>query len=353
MTDPKKETVWITIPDEATPALEAPAKPTKKAPSDKVKNRAFWGGGFVALIVFVALLFAPQEFVSLMRAQLFDGTYQVVPQFEEQQKEGTLFGEGEEEAEAKSAEEAEDQMVVEAESEAVSIQIEPVTEVEEEAASEDTGNGAEEVGDAEAVTEAESVVIDEAESIQIDGEEEVEAVASEAEEELDANTKLLQSLSKQLEEFKDKERQNEQLIQDLMQLLEDQAAGARPAATTISPSLLPQVQPTQFGQPLVQTTAQFGVGAGAGVYRYNTHTVTVSPYDVLAQNQAAQSQQAVAYQASLTFGAVQPYVQPIYTPVLAGVQGQPDTGPAETILFALLLASFGVLVWGLVRAIKA
>lgn len=352
MTDPKKETVWITIPDEATsvatntPVLDALSKEVKKEPSDKVKNRAFWGGGFVVLVAFVSLLLAPQEFASLMQGNLFDGTFQVIPEYEEQ-KVGTLFGEGEEEEEAEADEEFEDEIVVEAESEAVSIQIEPLADVE----GEDVAEEAEPTGDAEVVTEAETIVIDAADGV------EAEAEVAEDGEELDANAKLLQSLSKQLEEFKEEERRNEQLIQDLMQLLADQAAGVRPAAplsgAQVTPGLLPEGQVDQFGQPIVQPTAQFGVGVGAGVYRYNTHTVTISPYDILAQNQAAQTQQAAAYQASLPYGAVQPYAQPAYAPVFADVPVQPDTGPTETFLFALLLASFGVLVWGSVRAIKA
>ena len=108
MTDPKNETVWITIPDEATPAtadkpaLEGPLKPQKRESSERVQNKVFWGAGFVALIAFVALLFAPQEFAGLMKAQLFDGTFQVVPDYEQQQG-GALFGEGEGEEDQEEA----------------------------------------------------------------------------------------------------------------------------------------------------------------------------------------------------------------------------------------------------------
>lgn len=322
MTDPKTETVWITIPDEATATtantslLDALTSEVKNESSDKVKNRVFWGGGFVALVAFVAMLLAPQQFASLMQGNLFDGSFQVVPDFEDQG--GTLFSDGEEsEAGAEADEAFEDEIVVAAESEAVSIQIEPLTDAEGEGSDGESADG-------------ESA----------DGEE------------LDANAKLLQALSKQLEDFKEKENQNEQLIQDLMQMLEDQAAGVHSAGTTFNTGLLPEGQTGQIG---TQATAQFGVGTGvgAGTYRYNTHTVTVSPYDILSQNQAAQTQQATAYQASLPYGAVQPYSQQTYNPVLAGVQGQPDTGPAETALFALLLASFGTLVWGTMRAIRA
>ncbi len=324
MTDQNKETVWITIPDEATHALEASVNVISY---DKVKNRGYWGVGFVVLMAFVALLLAPQQIVGLMQAQLFDGTFQVVPDYDEQAS-GTLFGEGDgEDDDGEIAEESVNQNVVEAESEAVSIQIEPVTDAVTE-----TDNSAD---GAEAVTEAEAIVV-------------YDSIG------LDANAKLLQSLSKQLEDFKDKESQNEQLIQDLMLLLEDQAVGLHGSAGASAGATF---LPGQTGQIGTQVTGQIGsgtgvsAGVGAGVYRYNTHTVSVSPYEILAQNKGA-TQQA-SYQANVTYGGVQAYSNQAYNPVLAGVQGQPDTGPTEAVLFAFALASLSVLVWGSMRAIKA
>ncbi len=339
MTDQNKETVWITIPNEATPALEAPVNVINRGSYDRVNNRGYWGVGFVALMAFVALLLAPQQIVGLMQAQLFDGTFQVVPDYEEQES-GTLFGDGDgEDGEGETVEESGDQNVVEAESEAVSIQIDPVTDVEDGSTSGDAGSEAEDAvitdagtgtdngtDGAEVVTEAETIAVDDSIG-------------------LDANAKLLQSLSKQLEDFKDKESQNEQLIQDLMQLIGDQAAGIHGSAGATLTS-------GQTSQLSTQVTGQIGsvTGVGAGVYRYNTHTVSVSPYEILAQNKAA-TQQA-SYQANVTYGAVQAYSNQSYNPVLAGVQGQPDTGPTEAVLFAFALASLGVLVWGSMRAIR-
>lgn len=351
MTDHKKETVWITIPDEATPALDALMKETNKASSNKVAHKAFWSAGLITLLVFSAVLFAPQELFDLVKAQLFDGTFQVVPDYQDQG--GTLFKEGEEgEAEAEEDQPFEDEMVVEAESDAVSIQIEPLEDTEVEASAEgdadseatsidsETEVDAESTADTDAVTEAESIVIDDSGAVHSAAEE-----VDEAEETLDANAKLLQSLSQQLAEFKEKERQNDQRIQDLLQLLEDRVAGVNVIGATQFPPV---------GQAITQPITQFGVGAltgpAAGVYRYNTHTVTVSPYDILAQNQGAQQ---ASYQANVAYNAIQPYSQQAYNPVLATVQGQPGTGPAESFLFALALASLGVLVWGTMRAIRA
>ncbi|MBU0705609.1 hypothetical protein KJ657_05445 [Patescibacteria group bacterium] len=347
MTVLKKDTVWITIPDEATSAaVNKVALKSPKGETYKVRNRVFWGGGFVALVIFLTVLLVPQEFAGLMQAQLFDGTLKVVPDYEKQQ-EGALFGgkqeEGAEQQAEAEKEKAADEAVIQAESEAVTIQVEPVTEIE---------GGEEAVSDmdkAAAVTGAESVVIDEADK-ETETVDVAEAVVEGAES-LDANAKLLQALSKQLEDFKEKQKQSDQQIQDLMQLLTDQAAGLHGAGIA-QPSavFIPGGQSDQFGaQGAMQAGA--GAGAGGGVYRYNTHTVTVSPYDVLAQNKAV-TQQA-AYQANVTYSAVQPYSQQTYNAVLSGVHGQPDTGPAETLLFAFALASLGILVWGAIRAIRA
>lgn len=358
MSDHNKETVWITIPDEKAPALEAPVAKPKKQSAEKVENRAFWGAGFIALLAFVGILFAPQEFAKLMQGQLFDGSFQVVPDYEDQSQ-GELFGGEEDGEESESEAESTDQNVVEAESEAVSIQIEPITEAEEfevdpveeteteeaseteegDTEAEEEGELKESAPETEPTTEAEPIELDDTEAADSEGAAETET----PEESLDSNTQLIQLLSQQLEEFKDKQRQSDQQIQDLMQLLQDQSAGLHGAGTTqVSPSLLPQGQPTAAVNQFNQQTA--------GVYRYNTHTVTVSPYDVLAQNQGFQQ---ASMQANVAYQGVQAYSNQQYNPVLAGAPAQPGTGPAESLLFALAIGSLGVLVWGSMRAIRA
>ncbi len=351
MTNQQKETVWITIPDEATPALEATVNTPYEGSTNKVTNKAFWGVGFVALVIFSSVLFAPQEIVGLMKAQLFDGTFQVVPDYQDQG--GTLFTGGEEDEVAAEEEQAfENETVVEAESDAVSIQIEPLADTDTEAsvdgetvADSDLKSDSDSSSDTEvatdAATEAESIIIDDLGAAHAAAEE-----VSEANEGLDSDAELLQSLSQQLDEFKKKEIENEQKIQDLIQILEAQALGIPGVGTTQVPS---------GGQAGTQASAQFGLGTSTGttngVYRYNTHTVSVSPHDILAQNRGV-GQQA-SYQANIAYQGVQAYSNQAYNPVLSGVQGQPDTGPAESFLFALVLTSIGILIWGSLRAIKA
>ena len=378
MTDPKKETVWITIPDEATPALETPVRAACVGSADKVRNKVFWGVGFVILVAFVSLLFAPQQFASLLKGDLFDGNFQLVPDYEDQEG-GALFGGGDsEESEGDegqaSAGAGGDEMVVEAESEAVSIQVEPVEPVNGEVSgaesSDEAENGATgtetagenvETGEGSdgtgTVTSAE-VTGSEAESVVIDTETgEFEPITGSTgvinAEGATSDTDLIQSLSKQLNDLKEKEAQNDQLIQDLMQLIEDQAAGLHGAAgTQDGATFLPEGAAGQLGTDVASQIGAGTVGGNnTGVYRYNTHTVTVSPYDILAQNKAITTQTA-AYQANVSYQPVQ-YSQQSYNPMLSGVEGQPGTGPAETILFAFALASLGVLVWGAVRAARA
>ena len=350
MTDHNNETVWITIPDEKAPALEAPAKAIKKQTPDKVENKTFWGAAFIALIAFVGILFAPQEFAKLMQGQLFDGSFQVIPDYE-QQNQGELFGGEEGEAEEEAAEST-DQNVVEAESDAVSIQIEPITDAEEfevdpvDETSDEDGEAelAIETTDGEGALNESAPETDTVETETTDTDDESAEVEVKPEE-LDANAQLLQGLSQQLEDFKEKQRQSDQQIQDLMQLLQDQSAGLHNAGNTVvSPSLLPQ---GQVGQ--TSAANQFNQQTG-GVYRYNTHTVTVSPYDILAQNQGAQQ---AAYQANIAYQGVNTYSNQQYNPVLAGVQNQPDTGPAESMMFAFAIGSLGVLCWGATKAARA
>ena len=384
MTDPKNETIWITIPDETTsastdgPALKAAVEAYGRGSVDKVRNKGFWAVGFVVLVAALFLLLAPQQFASLLKGDLFDGSFQVIPDYEAQQG-GALFGDNEEEEGGVGTEEAKDENVVEAEAEAVSIQIEPVTTVDEtesatdgdtsgsttdsstgdeagtHAAAPEGGTSAEDTGavtgSASTTTSGDTITTtsdsmndagSDAETITIDTEtgeivalpDDTGTVTSQG---ATTDADLLQTLSKQLNDYKEKERQNEQMIQQLMQMLEDQASG-----TGVYGSATGQTGatflPTGTNVPLgTETASQFGTGTGTGttagayggstgltagmqgVYRYNTHTVTVSPYDILAQNKAITTQPA-SYQANVAYGT-QVYSQQTYNPVLAGVQG--------------------------------
>ncbi|MDH5596555.1 MAG: hypothetical protein OEY44_00500 [Candidatus Peregrinibacteria bacterium] len=343
----QNETIWITIPEERRPSPQLPVDEETSVSSDRVENKAFWGAGLVALIMFSVVLFAPQEFSGMLQAQLFDGTFQVVPDFEDQQS-GEFFANEGSEADAGQAEEEpvmelQNETVVDASSDAVTIQIEPLADTDAEVT--DTLTEAQLPVDEPVGVEAQSEVVEaqteggETEptgevSELPEGAEPVEIDAAAEEVELDsALADELAALSAQLEAFQEKEEKNQQLIEDLMTLVQSQSGALHGAADT-------QVQIGTTVVPVLDGTN----------YRYNTHTVTVSPHDVLAQNQQAQ---AAAYQASVTGATVTAYSNQNYNPVLAGVQGQPDTGPAEAMMVAVLAASLGILAWGSLRAARA
>jgi len=340
-----KETIWITIPEEVTPPKRLPMDDPHDD-YDTVKNRVFWGVGFVALIIFSSMLFAPQQFVGLMQGQLFDGGFQVVPDYDAQQDQGDLFG-GEE---LDSTEitldeevvvgESESDSVVSAEDDAVTIQIEPLepTEPLEEDANTQISDEIEEVSEG-----ALDDVLNNIEGVTDAGEiDKVEVVDEISKETTESDINIM---AVELDELKKMQEENQALIVQLTDLLQAKdEEGLHGSATQVSPSLLPIEQTTQFGQPQVQP---------AVAYRYNTHIVTVDPYDVLQSRQSVQvAQTGQLYQANLQYNDVKAYANSNYNPVLAGVQGQPDTGPAESIIIAMFLASVGILVWGSIRAVR-
>lgn len=358
MTD-NKEPIWITIPEDssATPTggqapTDAAMPSSKKGAMEKVENKFFWGIGFVALLVFASILLAPQQFAGVLKAQLFDGGFQFVPDYEDQEE---TFPEESEESEVVEEEEAvpdeeapveelpepESDAVVEAEADAVTIQIEPITEAEEFTV--EPTDGGEGEGEGEAAAEE----VADASSTELDFE------GLDVSPDMQA---LLLGLSAQLEELKEDGRQKDQDILDLTTLLQDQATGLYGAAPLIG-TTAPIVGTTTDGityptpVPISSATSQV-LTPGGGVYRYNTHTVTISPYDVLAQNQAATAGLQAQIGASVQ-GAVLPYSNQTYNPVLSGVQAQPGTGPREAMLVALLLTAIAVLGFGILRALKA
>jgi cytoskeletal protein RodZ len=75
---PKKSTQWITIPENTlhTPVSGAakPAEKAKPGSSDLVRNKFFWGIGFVVLLVAAFAVLAPAQFSGLLKGSLFDTT---------------------------------------------------------------------------------------------------------------------------------------------------------------------------------------------------------------------------------------------------------------------------------------
>ncbi len=359
MTD-NKEPIWITIPEESSSlSADETAKPkSKKRNIEKVENKFFWGIGLIALLVFTAILLAPQQFAGVLKAQLFD-SYQVVPDYSDQDE---TFPENTEESVTADAEvpsgealpvsdaeilpEPESNAVVEAEADAVTIQIEPITEAEE--------FSVEPIDSVETVSEAE--IIDEAEA-----KSEISDAVDSSESEFDGLgvspdlQTLLIGLSSQLEELKEDVRQKDQDISDLTTLLQDQAIGlygAAPLTAITSPIVGTTVDGITTPAPVTIPSAGSQIlTQGGGVYRYNTHTITTSPYDILAQNQLATAPFQTQIAANVQ-GAVLPYSNQNFNSVLSKVREQPETGPGEIMLFTLLLSSIGILAWGSMRAVR-
>ena len=126
----KKSTHWVTIPEEKVHTPASSGKSAKRSGSAPVKNKVFWGAAFVVLVVFTFALLAPRQMANILQGNLFEGdSFQVVPEFEEQQQVGEEEPGLEEAMEAEvmeektMEEEAPPETVVEAQTEAVSIQV--------------------------------------------------------------------------------------------------------------------------------------------------------------------------------------------------------------------------------------
>ena len=145
-------------------------------------------------------------------------------------------------------------------------------------------------------------------------------------EELDANRKLLEELSKQVAEFKKKDEQKTEIIEDLTTMVKD--------------NTLPEFESVRGSAdevPTVITTSTVGQFVTTG-YRANTHRVTLTPQQALQQNTA--KIQGVRQTVLAT-----PQAQQAYDAQLAQVAGTPDSGPKESLLLALTLTFIALLGW--------
>lgn len=297
----KKPTSWITIAEDAlhTPASKAVA--SAKSGSKPVKNKLFWGASFVVLVIVTFVLLAPQQFSSLMKGSLFDTTgivpeevvdmiepeSEVVEEVEEE--DGPVF---EEVVEEEPGNIFQSEPVVQPEEEAVTISIEPIEQPEE--------------------IEVEPIAEEEPEEV-VETEVEVE--------EPDAEALLIEELNKQIMELqKQKELQN-QALQDLTNIVQEELK--KSAALEIPPAV---TTTTTIGQP---PALQPG-------FRMNTHTVSISPEQMLNQN--------------LSGGYQPPAAAPIYQPsVQIQARGTPETGPSEILLIAFMITFMGLVSWKFIR----
>ncbi|MBU1017596.1 hypothetical protein KKA33_01050 [Patescibacteria group bacterium] len=328
----KKQANWITIPEETlhTPVSKM-SKKQKGDSSDSVRNKIFWGVGFVIMIIAVFAVMAPAQFNELIKGSLFDaegvgspiaspidllspdggagdtaesagGAVETVEELSPE--EGATE---EEPAEEESDEGYVSEPVIQPKEEAVSIAIEPIAEpepVDVGPIGEGEGGGEDEAAETEAGTE--------------------EGTSAE-----DTQAKLIEDLNKQLEQL---QKQREEDIKTMEDLVEAAEEGLKPSASETT-SVPPSVTTTStLGQP---PAVQPG-------FRTNTHTVTITPQAMLNRNMTGGYQ--IAQQSVTT-----PVYQPAYQVSTPSAVQTPDTGPSEVMFIAFILTFISLLGWKLIR----
>lgn len=285
----KKETKWITIPEEI---LHTPVS-GQKGKTKTVGNKLFWGISFIVLVVVTFALLAPTQFNELLRGSLFDAPGVESP------TEG-IFGGEEEVAEEEVTEEVMEEPEEVVAEEEVMIEAEPVVQPEEEAVDIVI----------EPIVEPEEVIIEPVEEVMEEPAEEV------VEEEPDAQAELVQSLSEQIEQLQKQREEDLKAMEELVTLVEEEVKPAAPPSVTTT---------TTLGQPPALVPG----------FRVNPYRVAQTPEQVLQQNLASGAQFAQA--------PAQPVIKP------PAVSTTPDTGPSEILLITFALTFLGAMLWKLVR----
>ena len=348
----KKLTPWVTIPEEKHNAAASVSASADKSDLVPVKNKIFWGFAFVLMILVVTALLAPKQAASVLQGNLFaqsgiEGADEVtsdnmgikplnlIPaQDEAMSSEDAQVDDMTNANEDITAEDemptpaVQDKTVVSAETDAVTIQVEPV-EVTVEPISDST-TVTEEATPAEADTTDETPVV----STESDNMASEETVVDPAiQEELDNNRKLLEELSKQIAQFQEKDKQNNQAIQDLTEIVKDEMT--HPAADSVTPA---ETTTVLLGQKTNEVTSPVISSAG---YRVNVHAVKITPQQALQQNTARIAmQQTASSSVSVTDTAYSDY-----SAHLSQAQATPDSGPRESILLAFILSFAAMLGW--------
>ena len=323
MQNRKKQPIWITIPEKKSSSKESILGGDALQDPDKVNHKTFWALGFGALIIFTAMLMMPGKVSELLQGDLFDGTFQVIP--EDATSQGSPFFGG-----AGSS----------VSTNSTNDQTENTPSAEQGVqTSEQVSNSSNSSGDMTS-SDAEPVQVDlvgqpDGQTIdQTSGQSAEEVSVIPVETDQNAQTQqdsalqaMIEKLSAQLDQLKQDSEEKDQQIQNLNELLQTQAMheAAKPDTTSAATSS-------------TSSTVQ-----DAGSYRFNTHTVVVNPRDILAQNNSAvlpSEQTQVATQATSS---------PVMNGALSGVNSQPTTGPMESLMLAFLLSAFGMLAYGIYR----
>ena len=333
----KKNAQWVTLPDDN---IHLSASSSKKSSHQKkeafpIKNKFFWGIGFVIIIAVALAFLAPNEFSTLIQGNLFDAPGTKMQKKEQKinplgilpdktkEDEGIIDGSDNQKNIIGSSQ---DKTVVKAETDAVNIQIEPIAL--------DTIESKEEV---ELIDQAEDKIKED-----VQGEISTIAEASDqTEKEFDANRKLLEELSKQISELKDKQG-------DTSGTLADKGQGQQ------NMILHGVANESSQALPSINSTATIGQSANNNSpYRPNVHRVVVSPQAILNQN-LAQVQYAQQQNIPSTNTAYMPSGQQVnqnyYANLAQAQQGTPQSGPAEAMMVALLITLACLLSWKFIKS---
>lgn len=337
-----KNPIWVTIPDKKAENAQPISKKPKFDP-DQVKNKVFWGLGFVALAFFSFMLVMPQKFSELFQGDLFDGNFQVIP--EDGANQGGAFFGGEEEASSTeqntTTEETQPNETSPATTSTPSNTPTPTSTPTSEVISDATPVQVTPVPAQTNPTSSTTSPTSETSTTSIP--ETPSASTPNADAELQS---MLEALTAQLDELKADSEEKDQEIQALTDLLEQQAihSAAKPDPvqnTTSSDSTensSSQTPPTQNA-----------VSSNSGFYKPNTHTVLITPHEVLNQNQKTKAD-LIAKNAQASVGSAQ--AAPSANPNLSYVQSQPTTGPLESLMLAFILTSLAVLGYGIYSNFK-
>ncbi len=314
-----KSTKWVTVPDEK---VHTPASKGKKGKAtraqDPVQNKLLWGIGFVVVIAVTITALSPQDINSLLQGNIFETAGTPASTVNQEIKPLEIIGDDEEEAPAEPAAEVETETTeaeeVEEVQEAEPVSSQPETEAVSIAV--------------EPITEAETIVLDD-----------LEPIASDEDENLTANEKLLKELAAQVEDLKAKDEASQDMIEDLVTTISEEGTlrGSAPGTVPLAPEA-PAVTP-----PAITTTNIISQPGAVTGFRANTHTVAQTPQQVLAQNQGII---AASGGTTVVSTPVLVAVADISAPStdLSGVNATPETGP-EALMLAMLLAFVSLLGW--------
>lgn len=310
MLNRKKQPIWITIPEKKNSTKEAILGVDPLQDPDKVNNKVFWGLGFGALLIFTVMLMMPGKVSELLGGDLFDGSFQVIPEDATSQNNPFFGGAGSSATPATPTENtsANDQVTqatstdqnTSTPSDAEPVQVNLVEESTNQSADQNAPQSTEDVS---------VIPVESNQNTQTEQDSTLQG--------------MIEKLSAQLDQLKQDSEQKDQQIQSLNELLQQQVLheAAKPE-TTSTTTTSPQ---------------------DTGNYRFNTHTVVVNPRDILAQNNSAPlpSQQMQT--------GTQTSPSPVMNGALSGLNSQPTTGPMESLMLAFLLSAFGMLAYGIYK----